>query len=86
MTSSKQSSTDSLATMSGTIQLICWVIGTPTKQTFAVLVGHDDIWDSVKDAIKEKKKNEFADIDANTLDLWKVRHRAISHVVMLNPN
>jgi len=38
----------------------------------------------VKDAIKEKKKNEFADIDAATLNLWKVRHCAVSHVVMLN--
>ena len=39
----------------------------------------------MKDKIKEKKKNEFADIDADTLDLWKVCHCAISHVVMLLP-
>lgn len=38
----------------------------------------------MKDVIKEKKKNEFADIDAKTLDLWKVRHYAITHIVMLN--
>jgi hypothetical protein len=80
-TSSKQSSTD-LATMSGTIMLSCWVIGTPVgKQTFTVRVRHDDVWDAVKDAIKEKKKPEFDDIAADTLDLWKVRHCAISHVV-----
>jgi len=70
--------------MSRTITLFCWVIGTPTEQTFAVKVGHDDIWDTVKDAIKEKRKNEFADIDAATLHLWKVHHCAVSHVVMLN--
>ena len=34
----------------------------------------------MKDAIKEKK-NDFDDIAADTLDLWKVRHCAISHVV-----
>jgi len=46
--------------MSETImtRLLCWVVGTPTKQTFAVKVGHDDIWDNVKDAIKEKKMND----------------------------
>ena len=74
--------------MSGTIMttLLCWVIGTPTKQTFAVRIGHDDIWHTVKDAIKKKMEPEFDDIDANTLDLWKVRRCAIRHVVMLNPN
>jgi hypothetical protein len=70
--------------MSGTITLLCWVIDTPIKQIFPVEIGFDKLWGNVKDAIKEKKKNEFADIDADTLDLWKVRHCAISHVVMLN--
>ena len=37
---------------------------------------------NAKDAIKEKK-GEFADIGAD-LDLLKVRHCAMSHVVMLN--
>jgi len=74
--------------MSGTIMttLLCWVIGTPTKRTFSVKIGNDEIWDSVKKAIKEEKKPEFDDIAADTLDLWKVRRCAISHVVMLNPN
>jgi len=66
--------------------LLCWVIGTPTKQTFAVKVGHDDIWDTVKDVIKKKVKPEFDDIAASTLDLWKVRRCAISHLVIFNPN
>jgi hypothetical protein len=71
--------------MSGTITLFCWVINTPIDQIFPVEVGHDEIWGNVKDAIKEKKKNEFADIDADTLKLWKVRHCAISHVVAQLP-
>jgi hypothetical protein len=47
--------------MSGTIELLCWAIHTPIKQIFAVRVGHDDIWNNVKDVIKEKKP-EFDDI------------------------
>ena len=67
--------------MSGTITLLCWVIDTPTKQIFPVEIARDKLWGCVKDAIKEKEKPEFDDIPANTLDLWKVRHCAISHVV-----
>ena len=71
--------------MSGIIPLFCWVIDSPTKQIFPVEVGHDAIWGKVKKAIKEEKKPEFDDIAANTLDLWKVRHCAISHVVSQLP-
>jgi Ni,Fe-hydrogenase I small subunit len=67
--------------MSGTIMLFCWEIDTPTKQAFAVRVGHDDIWGSVKDAIKKKMEPEFNDIASSALDLWKVRYCPISHVV-----
>jgi hypothetical protein len=70
--------------MSGTIVLLCWEIDTPTKQIFSVNAGYDEMWDNVKDAIKLTKKPAFDDIAANTLDLWKVRHCAIDHVVMLN--
>jgi hypothetical protein len=70
--------------MSGTITLLCWVIDTPTRQIFTVDVGHDIVWDKVKKAIKKEKEPEFDDIDADALNLWKVRHCAISHVVMLN--
>jgi len=80
----KRSSTDSLSTMSRTITLFCWVIHTPTKQIFSVKIARDELWSDVKDAIKKKKKNKFNDIDADTLDLWKVCHCAVSHVVMLN--
>jgi hypothetical protein len=71
--------------MSGTIMLLCWVIGTPIDQIFTVDIGNDVVWDKVKDAIKEKKKSEFDDIAANTLKLWKVRHCAISRVVAQLP-
>ncbi len=70
--------------MSETITLLCWVLNTPINRIFPVKVGHDEIWGTVKGAIKEKKKPEFDDIAANTLDLWKVCHCAITHVVMLN--
>jgi hypothetical protein len=54
--------------------LLCWVMDTPSHKNFPVNIKNDAIWGGVKDAIKEKKKNEFADIDADTLDLWKVHH------------
>jgi hypothetical protein len=47
---------------------------TPSHKNFPVNIKNDAIWGGVKAAIKEKKKNEFADIDADTLDLWKVHH------------
>jgi hypothetical protein len=70
--------------MSSTITLLCWVIDTPTKQIFPIEVGHDAIWGKVKRAIKKEKEPEFDGIAADTLNLWKVRHCAISHVLMLN--
>ena len=71
--------------MSGTITLFCWVIDTPTKQIFPVEIARDELWCSVKNAIKERKEPEFNDIDADTLDLWKVCHCAINHVVAQLP-
>src|SRR6266545_3334083 len=71
-------------TMSETHTLLCWVIDTPIKRIFAVKIKDDELWSGVKDAIKKKKKPDFDDIAADTLDLWKMRHCAISHVVMHN--
>jgi len=71
---------------SETITLFCWVIGTPTTQIFPVDVEPNKRWGHAKMAIKKAKKPEFDDIAADTLELWKVRHCAISHVVMLNSN
>ena len=71
--------------MSETVRLFCWVLNTPIDQIFAVDVGHDEIWGSVKDVIKEKKEPDFNDIAADTLHLRKVRYCAISHVVAQLP-
>ena len=70
--------------MSETITLLCWEVGTPTQRIFPIKIKNNEIWGSVKDAVKEKKKPEFDDIAANTLNLWKVHHCAISHIVLLN--
>ena len=75
-----------LAAMSRTITLFCWVIHTPTDQIFPLEIGPDKLWGNVKDAIKETQKPEFDDIASKTLKLWKVRHCAVSHVVILNHN
>ena len=48
--------------MSGTIELLCWVIDTPTKQIFPIEIARNKLWGNVKDAIKENKKPEFDDI------------------------
>jgi hypothetical protein len=71
--------------MTETTTLLCWVIHTPIDRIFPVKIGLDELWGSVKDAIKEKKKPEFDAIAADTLDLWKVRHCAIGHVVAQIP-
>ena len=72
--------------MSGTIiSLYCWVIGTPATKIFTIKIEYDETWGNVKDAIKEEEKNDFADIDADTLDLWKVRQCVISHIVAQIP-
>ena len=62
--------------MSETImtKVACWVIDTPIDQIFPVKARLDETWGDAKDAIKKKKENEFADIDADTLKLWKVHH------------
>lgn len=69
--------------MSGIVTLLCWVIESHTKQIFPVEIGRDKMWGSVKDAIKEKKKPEFGDIAADTLDLWKVRQCVIRNMSII---
>jgi hypothetical protein len=70
--------------MSERVKLYCWVIDTPIEEIFWVKVLHNEDWSAVKDEIKEEMKPQFDDIAASTLRLWKVRHCAIGHVVMLN--
>jgi len=57
--------------LSGTIMtaLLCWVIGTPTKQTFPVEIEPDKLWGNVKDAIKKEKEPAFDDIAAEGASL-----------------
>jgi len=50
----------------------------PSKQIFPVEIARDELWCSVKDAIKEKMEPEFNNIDADTL-LWKVRLCALTN-------
>ena len=57
MTSSKQSSTD-LATMSGTIMLLCWVINMSIYRIFPVEVGHGAMWGTVKKPEGNKGEEE----------------------------
>ena len=49
--------------------LLCWVIGTPTKQTFPVEIEPDKLWGNVKDAIKKEKEPAFDDIAAEGASL-----------------
>jgi hypothetical protein len=80
--------TMTMGPMSGVITLPCWIIESHTKQIFLVEIGRDKMWGSVKDAIKEKKKPEFDDIAADTLDLWKVRQCVIRDMdlILIMPN
>ncbi|CAB4419627.1 unnamed protein product [Rhizophagus irregularis] len=43
-----------------------------TASAFAVDIDREKLVSHLKDAIKEKKQNDFAGIDANRLKLWKV--------------
>jgi hypothetical protein len=56
------------------------------NRIFPIKIEHDEIWGSVE-AIKEAKKpsEEFNEIDAETLDSWKVRHCDISHIIAQLP-
>ena len=41
--------------------------------TFPVDIGKDRLIGHLKEAIKAKKQNDFAGVDANKLKLWKVK-------------
>jgi hypothetical protein len=56
---------------SGLLSLNCWVHGDKSKYVFLVeIAGHKNVG-ALKDTIKDKKK-QFKDVDADTLELWKV--------------
>jgi hypothetical protein len=56
-----------------TITLSCLVAGeNPYDNAFNVKVNKTEAVSELKDAIKKKKQNDFANVDADKLKLWKV--------------
>jgi hypothetical protein len=55
-----------------TLSLWCLVDGQSTSRAFLVQIAPDSSVDQLKDKIKEKKANEFSDVDADMLNLWRV--------------
>jgi len=59
--------------MNDTITLFCLVAGDdPNDRTFPVEISKTDTIGKLKKLIKTEKQNDFADIDADKLTLWKV--------------
>ena len=54
------------------ITLLCLVKGNTTASAFAVDIDREKLVSHLKDAIKAKKQNDFAGVDADKLKLWKV--------------
>ncbi|CAB4427751.1 unnamed protein product [Rhizophagus irregularis] len=54
------------------ITLFCLVKGNTSENAFSVKISRDEPISELKDAIKAKKQNDFAGIDADRLKLWKV--------------
>ena len=54
------------------ITLLCLVKGNTTASAFAVDIDREKLVSHLKDAIKAKKQNDFAGVDADRLKLWKV--------------
>src|ERR1044072_4572018 len=54
------------------ITLLCLVKGNTTASAFPVDINKDQLVGHLKEAIKAKKQNDFAGIDADRLKLWKV--------------
>ena len=54
------------------ITLLCLVKGNTTANAFPVHIEGSSLVGDLKDAIKAKKQNDFAGVDADRLRLWKV--------------
>ena len=52
------------------IKLWCFVPG--SKDSFCVAIDRGNFIFDLKEAIKEKKRNDFSNVDANRLVLWQV--------------
>src|ERR1700722_9954583 len=53
------------------ITLLCLVKGSTTANAFPVDINKDQLVGHLKEAIKAKKQNDFAGVDADKLRLWK---------------
>ncbi|KAF8317523.1 hypothetical protein F5887DRAFT_1088745 [Amanita rubescens] len=53
------------------LTLFCWVLNV-SNSPFAVDIRKSKTVDDLKKAIKKEKKHTFSDIDADTLQLWKL--------------
>jgi Crinkler effector protein N-terminal domain len=58
--------------MSDTITLFCLVRGELVANAFSVKISPTDTIDDLKKLIKKEKENDFKDVDADKLTLWKV--------------
>ncbi|RIA88757.1 hypothetical protein C1645_227446 [Glomus cerebriforme] len=54
------------------IPLFCLFKGNTTASAFAIDIDREKLVSHLKDAIKAKKQNDFAGVDADKLKLWKV--------------
>ena len=53
-------------------ELVCLVFSDPIEDTFSINIGRNRQVSHLKDAIKEKNKHRFEQIDSSELELWKV--------------
>ena len=65
------------------IKLFCVVKGTTTP--FSVVIDSGETVDDLKNAIKAKKPNDFASIDADRLRLWQVEIPDDRNDLIANP-
>jgi hypothetical protein len=54
------------------VTLLCLVKGNTTANAFPVHIDSNQLVGDLKEAIKAKKQNDFAGVDADKLKLWKV--------------
>ena len=59
--------------VNATLDLNCWVIGDPHTRVFPVKILNTETVGSLKKVIKDENPESFSNVDARSLDLWKVR-------------
>ena len=58
------------------LSLYCSILGDDVGRPFGVRISSSQSVDDLKDAIKKKKENKLAHIDADELDIYKVSDSA----------